>query len=150
MAASGGSGRQTLTEINVTPLVDVMLVLLIIFMVTAPLIQQGVEVKLPEARAKAIDAEEQKLVLSLRSDRSIWLGAGDDAARIPFAQLEEKLKANSRAMKEKELYLMADRALPYGFVVEVMATVQRAGITNLGMITNPAQARTTEVKADAR
>jgi biopolymer transport protein TolR len=150
MAASGGSGRQSLTEINVTPLVDVMLVLLIIFMVTAPLIQQGVEVKLPEARAKAIDAEEQKLVLSLRSDRSIWLGAGDDAARIPFAQLEEKLRANSRAMKDKELYLMADRALPYGFVVEVMATVQRAGITNLGMVTNPAQARTGEVKADAR
>jgi biopolymer transport protein TolR len=150
MAASGGSGRQTLTEINVTPLVDVMLVLLIIFMVTAPLIQQGVEVKLPEARAKAIDAEEQKLVLSLRSDRTIWLGAGDDAARIPFAQLEEKLKANSRAMKEKELYLMADRALPYGFVVEVMATVQRAGITNLGMITNPASDRPREVKADAR
>ena len=81
-ASTGGSGRQTLTEINVTPLVDVMLVLLIIFMVTAPLIQQGVEVKLPEARAKAIEAEEQKLVLSLRSDRSIWLGAGDDAARI--------------------------------------------------------------------
>jgi biopolymer transport protein TolR len=150
MAASGGSGRQSLTEINVTPLVDVMLVLLIIFMVTAPLIQQGVEVKLPEARAKAIAAEEQKLVLSLRSDRSVWLGAGDDAARIPLAQLEEKLKANARAMKEKELYLMADRALPYGFVVEVMATVQRAGITNLGMITNPAPDRVREAKAEAR
>src|SRR5512138_1037234 len=140
-ASTGGSGRQTLNEINVTPLVDVMLVLLIIFMVTAPLIQQGVEVKLPEARAKAIDTEEQKLVLSLRSDRSIWLGAGDDAARIPAAQLEEKLKANARAMKDRELYLMADRSLPYGFVVEVMATVQRAGITNLGMITNPAPER---------
>ena len=150
MAASGGSGRQTLTEINVTPLVDVMLVLLIVFMVTAPLIQQGVEVKLPEARAKAIEAEEQKLVLALRSDRSIWLGAGDDAARIPFAQLEEKLKANARAMKDRELYLMADRALPYGFVVEVMATVQRAGIVNLGMITNPASDRSREAKAGAR
>ncbi len=148
MAASGGSGRQTLTEINVTPLVDVMLVLLIIFMVTAPLIQQGVEVKLPEARAKAIAAEEQKLVLSLRSDRSVWLGAGDDAARIPLAQLEDKLKANARAMKEKELYLMADRSLPYGFVVEIMATVQRAGITNLGMITNPAQDRVRPAKAE--
>ena len=153
MAAAGGSGRQTLTEINVTPLVDVMLVLLIIFMVTAPLIQQGVEVKLPEARAKAIEAEEQKLVLSLRSDRSVWLGAGDDAARIPVAQLEEKLRANARAMKDKELYLMADRSLPYGFVVEVMATVQRAGIVNLGMITNPASDRpreTRDAKADAR
>ncbi|HET7826521.1 MAG TPA: protein TolR [Anaeromyxobacter sp.] len=148
MAAAGGSGRQSLTEINVTPLVDVMLVLLIIFMVTAPLIQQGVEVKLPEARAKAIEAEEQKLVLSLRSDRSIWLGAGDDAARIPFAQLEEKLKANARAMKDRELYLMADRSLPYGFVVEVMATVQRAGVVNVGMITNPTPIHVRE-KAEA-
>ena len=150
MAASGGSGRQTLTEINVTPLVDVMLVLLIIFMVTAPLIQQGVEVKLPEARAKAIDAQEQKLVLSIRADRTIHLGTGDDAARIPYAELEDRLKANARAMKDRELYLMADRSLPYGYVVEVMATVQRAGIVNMGMITNPAPERIREVKAEAR
>jgi len=150
MAAQGGSGRQTLTEINVTPLVDVMLVLLIIFMVTAPLIQQGVEVKLPEARAKAIDAQEQKLVLSIRADRTIHLGTGDDAARIPYEELEDRLKANARAMKDRELYLMADRSLPYGFVVEVMATVQRAGIVNLGMITNPAPDRIREVKGETR
>jgi biopolymer transport protein TolR len=150
VAASGGSGRQTLTEINVTPLVDVMLVLLIIFMVTAPLIQQGVEVKLPEAKAKAIDAEEQKLVLSIKSDKTLYLGTSDDAARIPLDHLEEKLRANARAMKDKELFLMADRALPYGFVVEVMATVQRAGISNVGMITNPAPERIREVKAVAR
>ena len=141
MAAQGGSGRQTLTEINVTPLVDVMLVLLIVFMVTAPLIQQGVEVKLPEAQAKSIDAEEQKLVLSIRADRTIHLGAGDDAAKIPFAELEDRLRANARAMRDRQLYLAADRTLPYGFVVEVMATVQRAGIQNLGMITNPAPER---------
>jgi biopolymer transport protein TolR len=150
VASSGGSGRQTLTEINVTPLVDVMLVLLIIFMVTAPLIQQGVEVKLPEARAKAIDAEEQKLVLSIKADKTVYLGTSQDAARIPFDRLEEKLRANARAMKERELYLMADRGLPYGFVVEVMATVQRAGISNVGMITNPAPERIREVKGEAR
>ncbi|HEX9398767.1 MAG TPA: ExbD/TolR family protein [Anaeromyxobacter sp.] len=150
MAASGGSGRQSLSEINVTPLVDVMLVLLIIFMVTAPLIQQGVEVKLPEAHAKAIDAEEQKLVLSIRADRTLYLGTGDDAARVPFDRLEEKLRANTRAIKDRELYLMADRALPYGFVVEVMATVQRAGVVNLGMITNPAPERIREVKGNVR
>jgi biopolymer transport protein TolR len=148
MAASGGSGRQSLSEINVTPLVDVMLVLLIIFMVTAPLIQQGVEVKLPEARARSIDSTEQKLVLSIKADRSLYLGTSDDAARIPFQQLEEKLRGNARAMRDKELYLMADRALPYGYVVEVMATVQRAGVVNVGMITNPAPERIREAKAD--
>ena len=146
MAAQGGSGRQTLTEINVTPLVDVMLVLLIIFMVTAPLIQQGVEVKLPDAQAKAIDAEEQKLVLSIQADKTIRLGAGDDAAKVPLAELEDRLRANARAIRDRQLYLAADRSLPYGFVVEVMATVQRAGIQNLGMITNPAP----EKRADAR
>jgi biopolymer transport protein TolR len=135
--SSGGSGRTTLTDINITPLVDVMLVLLIIFMVTAPLIQQGVQVNLPETRARTIDAEEQKLVLSIKADRSLWLGAGDEAARVPAERLEELLKANVRAQKEKELFLMADKALPYGVVVDVMATVQRAGITSVGMITNP-------------
>jgi len=139
--SSGGSGRQSLSEINVTPLVDVMLVLLIIFMVTAPLIQQGVEVSLPEARAKPVEAQEQKLVLSIKADRSLWLGTSEDAARIPYDLLEDKLRSNVRAQKDHELYLMADKSLPYGFVVDVMATVQRAGIVNVGMITNPAPER---------
>jgi len=143
-ASTGGSGRQTLTEINVTPLVDVMLVLLIIFMVTAPLIQQGVDVNLPEARAKPVEAEEQKLVLSIKADKTLYLGTSEDAARVPFERLEEKLRANARAMKDKELYLHADKALPYGFVVDVMATVQRAGVLNVGMITNPAPQKVRE------
>ena len=136
---TSGSGRQTLTEINVTPLVDVMLVLLIIFMVTAPLIQQGVEVKLPDARAQPVKAEEQKLVLSVKADRSIWLGTDAQPARVALDELEERLRANVRVARDRELYLMADRRLPYGYVVEVMAAVQRAGVTNLGMITNPAR-----------
>jgi biopolymer transport protein TolR len=144
VALSGGGGRSTLTEINVTPLVDVMLVLLIIFMVAAPLIQQGVQVNLPETRARAIDAPEQKLVLSIKADRTLWLGAGDQAARVPAERLEEVLRANARAQKEKELFLMADKALPYGFVVEVMAAVQRAGVTSMGMITNPQPERIRE------
>ncbi len=135
--SSGGMGRSTLTDINVTPLVDVMLVLLIIFMVTAPLIQQGVEVNLPDARAKPVKAEEQKLVLSIKQDKTLWLGTSKDAAQVPFAALEEKLRANARVQKDHEIYLMADRDLPYGFVVDVMATLQRAGVSNMGMITNP-------------
>ena len=144
MASTGGSGRQTLSEINVTPLVDVMLVLLIIFMVTAPLIQQGVEVNLPEARARTVDSQEQKLVLSIKADRSLWLGTTEDAARVPLERLEERLRSNARAQKDRELFLMADQSLPYGFVVEVMATAQRAGIANVGMITNPNPARVRE------
>jgi biopolymer transport protein TolR len=136
---TSGSGRQTLTEINVTPLVDVMLVLLIVFMVTAPLIQQGVEVKLPEAKAQPVKAEEEKLVLSVKADRSIWLGTSDQPARLTLPELADKLRANVRVARDHELYLMADRTLPYGYVVEVMAAVQRAGVTNLGMITNPVQ-----------
>jgi biopolymer transport protein TolR len=135
---TSGSGRQTLTEINVTPLVDVMLVLLIIFMVTAPLIQQGVEVKLPDARAEPVKAEEEKLVLSVKEDRSIWLGTNEEPAKIALDELEERLRSNRRIARDHELYLMADQRLPYGYVVEVMAAVQRAGVTNLGMITNPA------------
>ena len=138
---TSGSGRQALTEINVTPLVDVMLVLLIIFMVTAPLIQQGIEVALPEVKAQAVKADDQKLVLSIKADRSLWLGTDDRPARVTMPDLEEKLRANSRVARDRELYLMADRSLPYGFVVEVMAAVQRAGVTNLGMITNPVPER---------
>ncbi len=147
--SSGGGGRTTLTEINVTPMVDVMLVLLIIFMVAAPLIQQGVQVNLPETRAKAIDAPEQKLVLSIKADRSLWLGGGEEAARVPMERLEELLRANVRAQKEKELFLMADKALPYGVVVDVMAAVQRAGITSVGMITNPQPERVRAKGAEA-
>ncbi len=142
--SSGGMGRQTLTEINVTPLVDVMLVLLIIFMVTAPLIQQGVEMNLPDARAKPVKAEEQKLVLSIKADKSLWLGTSEDAARIPYDGLEDKLKANARVQKDHEVYLMADKNLPYGYVVDVMATMQRAGVVNVGMITNPVPAKREE------
>jgi biopolymer transport protein TolR len=147
---TSGSGRQTLTEINVTPLVDVMLVLLIIFMVTAPLIQQGVEVKLPETKAQPVKAEDEKLVLSVKDDRSIWLGTTDKAARVPIEDLEERLRANVRVARDHELFLMADKRLPYGYVVEVMAAVQRAGVTNLGMITDPREVTAADKEASAR
>lgn len=136
MGMSGGKGapgRSTLSEINVTPMVDVMLVLLIIFMVTTPLIQQGVKVNLPETKAAPVEADEKKLVLSIDATKRVFIGE----AEVPFAELEEKLKANAKAQQEKELYLHADRELPYGVVVDVMAAAQRAGVTNLGMITDP-------------
>ena len=129
----GAPGRTTMSEINVTPMVDVMLVLLIIFMVTAPLIQQGVKVNLPETKAAPVEASEKKLVLSVDAQRRVYIGE----AKVRLEELEEKLKANAKAQADKEIYLHADRALPYGVVVEVMAAAQRAGISNVGMITDP-------------
>jgi biopolymer transport protein TolR len=128
-----GGARRAMTDINVTPLVDVMLVLLIIFMVTAPLIQSGVKVDLPRASAQQMEHSEQKLVLTITRDRRVLLGDTE----IAFAELERKLSANARVQKDKELYLHADRSLPYGQVVEIMAVARRAGVEALGMITEP-------------
>ena len=129
----GALGRTTMSDINVTPMVDVMLVLLVIFMVTAPLIQKGVKVNLPEAKAAPVEASEKKLVLSVDAKGRVFLGD----VEVPLDDLEEKLKTNARAQADKEIYLHADKSLPYGVVVEVMAAAQRAGIGNLGMITDP-------------
>jgi biopolymer transport protein TolR len=129
----GAPGRNTLSEINVTPMVDVMLVLLIIFMVTAPLIQQGVKVNLPETRAAPVEAKEKKLVLSIDAQNQVYLGE----APVPMNELEDKLRANAKAQEDKEIFLHADKTIPYGTVVEVMAAAQRAGVANVGMITDP-------------
>lgn len=122
-----------MADINVTPLVDVMLVLMIIFMVTAPLIQRGVDVDLPPANAQPMPADEDVSVLSITKDQRVFLGE----AEIPFEELETKIRLNQKLQKDKELYLHADRNLPYGVVVDVMATLKNAGIENLGMVTDP-------------
>jgi len=120
-----------MTDINVTPLVDVMLVLLIIFMVTAPLMQSGVKIDLPKASAQQMEHEEEKLVLNITKDKRIFLGDTE----IKVAELETKLGTNARLQKDKELYLHADRSLSYGYVVELMAIARRAGVESLGLIT---------------
>ena len=132
MALSGGTGR-TMSEINVTPLVDVMLVLMIIFMVTAPLIQQGVEVDLPTADGQAMPAQDAIAVLTVTKERKVFLGDQE----IPWDVLEERLTNNAKLKKDQELYLHADRALPYGVVVDIMDIIKRAGVANLGMVTDP-------------
>src|SRR5258707_15788841 len=125
MASGKEASRTTMSEINVTPMVDVMLVLLIIFMVTAPLIQQGVKVNLPSAKAAPVEAKETKIVLSIDRDRHIYIGE----AEVPLDQLEEKLKTNAKVQADKELYLQADTDINYGTVIQVMAAAQRAGIS---------------------
>jgi biopolymer transport protein TolR len=102
-------------------------------------IKQRVSIEAEQALTalRQLSAEEQKLVLSVKADKTLYLGTDEKAAQVALEDLEQKLKANARVLRDHELYLMADRSLPYGYVVEVMATVQRAGVTNLGMITNP-------------
>ena len=133
MGGSRGGGRVTMSEINVTPMVDVMLVLLVIFMVTAPLIQQGVKVNLPETRAAPVEATEKKIILTVDARRRVFIGD----AEVATAELEQKLRTNKKAQADKEVYLHADKDIPYGLVVDVMAAAQRAGIQNVGMITDP-------------
>jgi biopolymer transport protein TolR len=144
MSSGGGRGK-AVSDINVTPLVDVMLVLLIIFMVTAPLITQGVDVDLPKTKASSLEGTEKKTVLTITKEKKIFIGSNSENP-IPYEQLVEKQKHNEKLQAEKEIYLHADQKLEYGFVVQVMARVQEAGITKLGMVTDPLEGAAQPVK----
>ncbi|MEJ2685254.1 MAG: protein TolR [Candidatus Sulfobium sp.] len=122
--------RGVMSEINVTPFVDVMLVLLVIFMVTAPLMQQGIDVNLPQAKGKSLPPQE-RISLVVRKNRTIYL----NNTRYTLPELRKKLTALSKL--NPDIFLKADRDVPYGFVVEVMGEVKDAGIEKLGMITEP-------------
>jgi biopolymer transport protein TolR len=122
-----------MSEINVTPFVDVMLVLLIIFMVTAPLMQQGIDVDLPQTTTQALHLDEEPLVLSVQRDGRTFLGKQE----VPNAQLAAKLTAVFEARGDKQLYLRADREAPYGVVAKAMAAARNAGATKLGIVTEP-------------
>ena len=138
MSMGDGGGDGTLAEINVTPLVDVMLVLLIIFMVTAPLMQQGVEVQLPQTTAAPIErTDEDNLILSLTKDKKIFLSRKGSDVEIAYDELVEKLKFNEKLKKDKELFLRADKTLDYGYVVDILAKLKDAEVTQLGMLTEP-------------
>ena len=131
--SSGGGGKAPLGEINVTPLVDVMLVLLIIFMVSAPMMNTGVDVDLPAAQAPQVQIDEEKLLLTVSRDQKVYLGRDE----VAYDKLEATLLANERMQREKELYVQADATVPYGFVVKVIAIVKKAGISKLGLVTDP-------------
>jgi biopolymer transport protein TolR len=131
--SGGGSGNDLASEINVTPLVDVMLVLLIIFMVTAPMLNASVDLELPQAGAKRIEDKDGKLILSIDKAKQIRLGD----TPIKWVELAAKLASNARVQAERELYIEADRALPYGVVIQAMAIAQEAGAVKLQMVTDP-------------
>jgi biopolymer transport protein TolR len=136
-SSGGGGSRKAMAEINITPLVDVMLVLLIIFMVAAPMIQTGVKVDLPQVKTPPVESKDEKLVLSITKEKRIYLADTE----VPIAELAEKLQTNAKLQKDKELYVHADRNLTYGIVIEVMGLARAAGVESVGMITDPAEVR---------
>ena len=136
MGPIGGRGNKRLVaEINVTPLVDVMLVLLIIFMVTAPMMTQGLEVDLPKTTAKSLRQQEEPLVVTISSKGEISLGK----IKVNESPLYQQLNGLPAEKKQQPLYLRADKSVPYGLVVSTMAEIKRAGFEKLGMITQPSE-----------
>jgi biopolymer transport protein TolR len=131
----GSQGKGLLCDINVTPLVDVMLVLLIIFMVTAPMMMQGMNVDLPRTSAKALDAKREQIILSISKTGEVWV----DRYKVNVGALSEKLVRICESKPGCEFYLKADKSVPYGVVVQVMAEVRRSGVKTLGMVTQPVE-----------
>jgi len=125
--------HKPLAEINVTPLVDVVLVLLIIFMVTAPMLQMGIDVNLPRVKAKSINVSEEKLVLTINGKQEIYI----NEFKTTLPDLSAKLESIFKSRTDRELFMRADKEVPYGVVVQVMSEVRKAGIDKLGMITEP-------------
>ncbi|HEY8271460.1 MAG TPA: biopolymer transporter ExbD [Pseudobdellovibrionaceae bacterium] len=136
MGMSNGASsksRTTLSEINVTPLVDVMLVLLIMFMVTTPLMQQGIEVDLPKTSSAGVELNDEPFVLVIDAAQKMTAGKQN----IVMGDLRPKLKAIFQHRKNKQVYIQADRKVDYGFVAEAMGEIRAAGVFNIGLITVP-------------
>ena len=132
MAIESNSDR-LMSDINVTPFVDVMLVLLIIFMVTAPMMMQGVDVTLPEATAKPLVSQKENLVVTVDPDQKVHIN--DFEVDIDF--LGEKLAKILENRPDREVYFKGDQAVPYGVAVQVLAAIKSAGVTKIGMVTVP-------------
>jgi len=130
---TSGNRDQLMSDINVTPFVDVMLVLLIIFMVTAPMMMQGVDVSLPEATSEPLPAETDQLIITINKDGQIFISD----YQVGIGLLQDKLRKVIENRKDQEVYLKADKTIPYGMVVRVMSEVKGAGVEKLGMVTEP-------------
>ena len=133
MAGRTSREHRAFSEINVTPFFDVMLVLLIIFMVTAPMLEQGIDVDLPETTTQALQMRDEPLILSVKKDGTYHLAR----QQVPVEELEGKLRAIFEGAEEKEVYLRADKDAPYGTVVKAMAAARLAGAKTVGIVTEP-------------
>jgi biopolymer transport protein TolR len=133
----GGGRMGGMNDINVTPLIDVMLVLLVIFMVTAPLMTTGVHVDLPKVKSAPMQADDTKLLVIITADDHVYLGKDEITGDV-----ETKMKTNARLQEDKELYVQADENVKYGTVLRVMAAARSAGVDKLGMITDPLVVKT--------
>jgi biopolymer transport protein TolR len=133
MDTSSSRDSTTISQINVTPLVDVMLVLLVIFMVTAPIIQQGVQVNLPQAKAAAIPGADELLVVSIAKNGKIYLN--DNVMTLD--ELGAKMRAIRTNLADKQVYVRADQDVRYGLVMQTIAELKQAGVDRVGMVTRP-------------
>lgn len=142
---TSGKGR-LMSDINVTPLVDVMLVMLIIFMVTAPMMTHGVKVETPETTHEQLDVDPQGLMISIDSSRRVFV----NEYQLNASEVREKLPTLLDVRRTREVYLKADKSLPYGLVMDVMAQIRDAGIDKIGMVTEPSAQRPQEGGAPQR
>lgn len=131
--SSGGDDQGMMAEINVTPFVDVMLVLLVIFMITAPLMTTGMQVELPRVEAPPLPSTDKQMVLSVTKDAKYYINEHE----FTFDELAPKLKAIAEANPNQDIFLKADGEVPYEKVAQLMAIATRAGIPRLGMVTQP-------------
>lgn len=143
---SGGNHDGLMSDINVTPFVDVMLVLLIIFMVTAPMMVQGVNVDLPEATTEPLPSEKEHLLITINDKQEIFI----NDAQVGLDFLQDKLALIMENRKDREVYLRADKNISYGMVVRVMAEMKSAGVEALGLVTEPLEADDRETEQSKR
>ena len=133
MSGSPTKSRMAMSEINITPMVDVMLVLLIIFMVTTPMMQQGIDIDLPEVASSGTPTTDEPFILEIRRNKKLYVGETE----VRIGVLSEKLKAIFSSRKNKQIYLQADRNVDYGLVAEAMGEIRAAGISNISLVTLP-------------
>ncbi len=144
--AMGSNHNRLMSDINVTPFVDVMLVLLIIFMVTAPMMIQGVNIALPKTTSKPLVSEQEPLVINIDNKGKIFI----IDTEVNFDRLQPQLSGMLNAREDRTVYLRADKQLTYGVVVQVMAEIKRAGVEKLGMVTEPAPEKKEKGKPEVK